>query len=296
MEQRKLPTGVQTFREMREENCYYVDKTQYLAKLVAVGKHYFLSRPRRFGKSLLLDTLKELFEANEHLFQGLAIHDAWDWSVRHPVVRLSFAAGSFGEPEQLPADFADQLTEIESATGVASPYATAHRRFAGIIRALHEQTGQRVVVLVDEYDRPIVDALDDAEVAKKNRSFLRGVYGVVKDYDAMIRFSFFTGVTKFSKTSIFSDLNNLTDITLDPVSQRSAATPRTIRTPCSRPSSKAWTAAPSATGTTATVGSAKTSCTTLSASCSCSRPAASGPTGSSPARRPSCRTRCSNER
>ena len=101
MNKRRLPIGIQTFREIREENCYYVDKTAHIRRLIDEGKHYFLSRPRRFGKSLFLDTLKELFEGNEPLFEGLYIHDHWDWSVRYPVVRLSFGSGNFNEPESL---------------------------------------------------------------------------------------------------------------------------------------------------------------------------------------------------
>ena len=216
MPRRKLPTGIQTFREIREEGCYYVDKTSYIRRLAAEGKHYFLSRPRRFGKSLFVDTLKELFEGSEELFRGLDIHGHWDWSVRHPVVRLSFASGSFDRQGALEADFADQIARLERLAGVSCDYATPHRRFAGLIEALHLQTGQRVVVLVDEYDRPITEALDDPQLAKANRSFLRGVYGVAKDSDALIKFSFFTGVTKFSKVGVFSTLNNLVDITLDP--------------------------------------------------------------------------------
>ena len=216
MRKRKLPTGIQTFRKVREEGCYYVDKTAYIHRLVSEGTHYFLSRPRRFGKSLFVDTLKELFEGSEALFKGLHVHDRWDWSVRHPVVRLSFAAGSFDRQGALEADFADQMARLERLAGVSCDYATPHRRLAGLIEALHAQTGHKVVVLVDECDRPITDALGDPTLAKANRSFLRGVYGVVKDADALIALSFFTGVTKFSKVSLFSDLNNLTDITLDP--------------------------------------------------------------------------------
>ena len=216
MKRRKLPAGIQNFREVREQGCYYVDKTAFVRRLVAGGKHYFLSRPRRFGKSLLVDTLKELFEGNEPLFRGLAIHQHWDWSVRHPVVRLSFAGGSFRKPGSLEADFADQLTDLEDDAGLTPRHSTPARRFAGLVKALHRQTGQQVAVLVDEYDRPIVDALSDPALAEDNRDFLRGVYGMAKDCDAQMRFSFFTGVSKFSKVSIFSDLNNLTDITLDP--------------------------------------------------------------------------------
>ena len=215
MKRSKLPTGIQTFRTIREQDCYYVDKTEHIQRLIAAGTHYFLSRPRRFGKSLLVDTLKELFEANEPLFRGLAIHDNWDWQTRYPVVRFSFAAGDFSAPGALAADCADQMAAMERRIGAAPQSATLHRRLADLVNALHAQTRQPVVVLVDEYDRPITAAFGEPAIAAGNRDFLRGLYGVVKDCDALIRFSFFTGVSKFSKVSIFSDLNNLTDITLD---------------------------------------------------------------------------------
>ena len=216
MKRRKLPIGIQTFRKMREENYYYVDKTAYIQQLVDEGKHYFLSRPRRFGKSLFLDTLKELFEGNEPLFEGLDIYDHWDWSVRHPVVRLSFGSGNFKEPGYLQANVMEQLAAIESREEVISEYATAPGRFAFLIRALHERLGQRVVVLVDEYDKPILDALEEPDIARANRDFLRGLYATIKDNDAHIAFVFLTGVSKFSKVSLFSGLNNLIDITLEP--------------------------------------------------------------------------------
>ena len=215
MTRRRLPIGIQTFREIRERDCYYVDKTAYIRRLLDKGKHYFLSRPRRFGKSLFLDTCKELFEGNEALFQGLAIHDGWDWSVRHPVVRLSFGSGNFKEPGHVERRLMEQLAAVERRTTIAPEYATAPGRFSSLLEALHEQTGQPVAVLIDEYDKPILDALDAPEIARANRDFLRGLYAVVKDADAHIRFSFITGVSKFSKVSLFSGLNNLTDITLD---------------------------------------------------------------------------------
>ena len=213
---RKLPIGIQTFRELREDHCYYVDKTAYIRRLVNEGKHYFLSRPRRFGKSLLIDTLKELFEGNEPLFKGLDIYEGWDWSVRHPVVRLSFGGGNFKEPGYLHTNLMAQLDAIERRAQVTSEYATAPGRFAHLLEALHEQTGQRVAVLIDEYDKPILDALDAPEVARANRDFLRGVYAVIKDSDAHVKFTLLTGVSKFSKVSLFSGLNNLRDLTLSP--------------------------------------------------------------------------------
>ena len=209
---------MQTFRELREKDCYYVDKTAYVERLVHEGKHYFLSRPRRFGKSLFLDTLKELFEGNEALFAGLHIHDGWRWSASHPVVRLDFAGGHFAKPAHLHANVSAQLDGIEMATGVTPRYDTAPERFGYMLRSLHERTGRRVAVLVDEYDKPILDALvETPALARANRDYLAGLYGVIKANDAHVHFTFLTGVSKFSKVNLFSQLNNLTDITLDPV-------------------------------------------------------------------------------
>ena len=212
----RLPIGIQNFRTIREEGYYYVDKTPDVRQLVQDGTHYFLSRPRRFGKSLLLDTLKELFEGSEPLFRGLAIHGCWDWSVRHPVARLSFGGGPFNVPGVLDANVHEQLAAIEGQHGIATEIGTAPERLADLLRRLHRSSGQRVVVLVDGHDKPILDALGTPETARANRDFLRGLYGVVKDCDAHVRFVFVTGVSKFSKVSLFSGLNNLADITLDP--------------------------------------------------------------------------------
>ena len=216
MTRRRLPLGIQTFRKVREDGCYYVDKTPWIGELLDRGKYYFLSRPRRFGKSLLLDTLKELFEGNEPLFRGLAIHDRWDWSARVPVVRLDFAGGGFGSPERLDANLEVQLDELEARFGIERRYERPQDRFRHLIWSLHERTGQRVAVLVDEYDKPILDTLAKPELAVAHREALRGLYGVVKASDAHLRFAILTGVSKFTRVSLFSELNNLTDITLDP--------------------------------------------------------------------------------
>ena len=216
MTRRRLPIGIQTFRTIREEGCYYVDKTPHVRRLLDEGTHYFLSRPRRFGKSLFLDTLKELFEGNEPLFAGLAIHDGWDWSVRHPVLRLSFGSGNFNEPGHVATSLMAQLDAVERESGVASDYRTGPQRFAHLLESLHRRAGQRVVVLVDEYDKPMLDALEAPETARANRDYLRGLYAVIKDSDAHVRFAFLTGVTRFSRVNLFSGLNNLKDITLDP--------------------------------------------------------------------------------
>ncbi len=216
MTRRKLPIGMQTFRNVRAEGCYYVDKTAYIRRLFDEGEHYFLSRPRRFGKSLFLDTCKELFEGSEPLFEGLAVHDAWDWSAPRPVLRLSFGRGNFKEPDYLHTNLMAQLDGLERETGVASGYVSAPERFGQLLEGLHRGAGRRVAVLVDEYDKPILDALDVPEVARANRDFLRGLYATIKDCDAHVRFTFLTGVSRFSKVSLFSGLNNLTDLTLDP--------------------------------------------------------------------------------
>ena len=215
---RILPLAVQNLREVRERGCYYVDKTDYARKMADEGKHYFLSRPRRFGKSLLVDTLKEIFEGNEPLFRGLAIHDRWDWSRanRSPAVRISFAAGDLATTEGLERRLGYLLFANEERLGLARRIETAAERFSDLLVRLHSKTGRRVVVLVDEYDKPILDALGAPEIAEANRDRLASVFSVVKDLDEHVRFSFFTGVTKFSKANLFSTLNNLTDISLDP--------------------------------------------------------------------------------
>ena len=216
MQRRRLPIGIQTFRKVREDGCYYVDKTHHIKSLLTGGTHYFLSRPRRFGKSLFLDTVKELFEGSEELFEGLAIHGGWNWSTSNPVVRLDFSKGDFTTAGYLQSNVMAQFDGIERRFQIACHYDTAPERLNQLLETLHERTGERVVVLVDEYDKPILDALEDPELARANRNYLRGLYSTLKFADAHIRFSFITGVSKFSKVSLFSGLNNLTDITLDP--------------------------------------------------------------------------------
>ena len=216
MNTRKLPIGIQTFREIREDDCYYVDKTGFLRTLIAEGKYYFLSRPRRFGKSLLLDTIAEVFAGNEPLFRGLAIHPHWDWSVRFPVIRLSFAEGVLHSRAALDARIDDLLRINADALDLTRhPGLDVAGTFGDLIRQAQARHGQRVVVLVDEYDKPILDNLTRPEVAGEMRDGLRNLYSVIKGADAHLRFAFLTGVSKFSKVSIFSGLNNLNDITVD---------------------------------------------------------------------------------
>ena len=216
MARRLLPIGIQSFRNIRESNCYYVDKTGYALRLVEEGSRYFLSRPRRFGKSLFVDTLKELFEGRRELFEGLEAYDLWDWSVPHPVVRLDFGAGSFDEQGGLQDNLVAQLEPYEHRIGSVRDHPRLPDRFAQLLSALHKRAGKRVVVLVDEFDKPIVDVLEEPRMARANRRFLRSLYSVIKSCDAHVRFCFLTGVSKFSKVSLFSGLNNLIDITLEP--------------------------------------------------------------------------------
>jgi hypothetical protein len=216
MKRRKLPLGIQTFATVRRDDYYYVDKTAFALKLVDEGKHYFLSRPRRFGKSLFLDTLKELFEGNQSLFQGLVAYDQWDWSVKYPVMRFSFGSGNFNDPSGLLDALNVQLTFLETDFQILRRLDTAGGRFAYLVTQVHKKTGLPVVILVDEYDKPILDALQNPTLARKNRDLLIGFYKMIKYHDPHIQFSFFTGVSNFSQGGMFSVLNKLSDITLDP--------------------------------------------------------------------------------
>ncbi len=217
MTSRRLPIGIQDFETIRSEGFCYVDKTPLIRQLVDEGRHYFLSRPRRFGKSLLVDTIKALFEGRKELFEGLAIHDHRDWSVTHPVLRLSFD-GKYDGPADIERNITNQLGLIEHAAGlepVPRPEAPPER-LRTLLYHLHHTTGQRVVILVDEYDKPILDTLHDPDRARANRDYLRGFYGIVKGSAEHVRFVLVTGISMFSKVSLFSGLNNLKDISLDP--------------------------------------------------------------------------------
>jgi len=217
MTRKSLPIGIQDFTTIRSGDFYYVDKTPLIRRLVEEGRHYFLSRPRRFGKSLLLDTIKALFTGQEELFRGLDIHPHWDWSVTHPVLRLSFG-GKYSTPEEIEGDVLEQLEAVEDEYGLTPARAsnTGPRRLRNLLRRVHQKTGQQVAILVDEYDKPILDGLPDPDRARANREALRGVYGIIKDSAEHVRFVFVTGVSMFSKVSLFSDLNNLEDISLNP--------------------------------------------------------------------------------
>ena len=213
---RKLPIGIQTFRQIITEGFAYVDKTAHALALAETGKAYFLSRPRRFGKSLFVDTLKELFEGNEPLFRGLFIHDQWDWQRRYPVILLDFAAGVVQSRAELDRRIYRLIQDNGERLGIACDW--EHNDvpgcFGDLIRHARDRHGQPVVVMVDEYDKPILDNIDRPEAAADIREGLKNLYSVLKAQDANLRFVFMTGVTKFSKVSLFSGINQLHDITL----------------------------------------------------------------------------------
>ncbi|MEY4977985.1 MAG: hypothetical protein RLZZ352_255, partial [Pseudomonadota bacterium] len=217
---KRLPIGRQTLSLLLQEGCYYADKTGYAVDLAQTGNYYFLSRPRRFGKSLLLDTFKELFQGNAALFKGLAAETRWDWSQQHPVIRISFSDGVLQSRAGLDAAIRDLLRINRMALQLPEPADLAPDYLAGNLRELivqaHQMSGQRVVVLIDEYDKPILDNITHRERATDMREGLKNLYSVLKGADEHLRFVFITGVSKFSKVSLFSGLNNLEDITISP--------------------------------------------------------------------------------
>ena len=213
---KKLPIGIQTFSEIITGNYYYVDKTNIITDLYKEGKYYFLSRPRRFGKSLFLDTLKEAFEGNKALFAGLYLENNWDWNTKYPVIRFDFGNGVLKEQsilEQKIFEITNYHREINGIENFTNQ--TLSGKIEELIRNLNKKYSQKVVILVDEYDKPILDNITDKELAKQMRDGLRNLYSVFKGMDAHIKFVFITGVSKFSKINLFSGLNNLKDITLD---------------------------------------------------------------------------------
>ena len=212
---KKLPIGIQTFSTIIENNYCYVDKTPLIAKLVNQGEYYFLSRPRRFGKSLLIDTIAQAFQGRKKLFQGLYLENNWDWSKIYPVIRIDFAQGILTSQQQLDASIMDMIHVHADPNEISIRNTEVHLAFSELIRTVHQKTGQRVVVLVDEYDKPILDNITDPETARVLRDGLRNFYSVLKAQGAHLKFVMLTGVSKFSKVSLFSGLNNLNDISLD---------------------------------------------------------------------------------
>lgn len=212
---RKLPIGIQTFEDIRRENYIYVDKTAFAWRLANIGKPYFLSRPRRFGKSLLLSTFEAYFTGKKELFKGLAIEQMeTEWKV-YPVLHLDLNAEKYDSPDRLFQILDSHLNMWEDRYGKDVRDETVSTRFSGVIRRASEKTGIQVVVLVDEYDKPLLQALGNDELLEEYRKTLKAFYGVLKSADRYLRFVFLTGVTKFSQVSVFSDLNQLNDISMD---------------------------------------------------------------------------------
>ncbi|RMG83028.1 MAG: AAA family ATPase, partial [Bacteroidetes bacterium] len=209
----KFPLGIQTFSEIRENDLLYVDKTEAICNLINAGKYFFLSRPRRFGKSLTLSTIKALFQGNKDLFRGLWAEKNHDWKTTHPVVHFSFSSIGYKELG-LENALHRQLDELAGDFHIVLTEEGLSRRFREFIKKL--AADHQVVLLIDEYDKPIIDYLDDMPQARANQQMLKTFYSVLKDADPYIRFLLITGVSKFSKVSIFSELNNLTDLTLHP--------------------------------------------------------------------------------
>ncbi len=206
---------MQSFEAVRKANYLYVDKTKHLERLVTTNKYYFLSRPRRFGKSLFLSTLKAYFLGKKELFKGLYIETVEkDWK-EYPVLYLDLNSGIYDSEERLLNNLNYHLSEWEEQYNIQTKFVNPEDRLSNIIKTAVKQTGKQVVVLVDEYDKPLLQTIDNEELHDKFKGILKGVYSVLKSCDEYIRFGFLTGVTKFSKISLFSDLNNLMDISLD---------------------------------------------------------------------------------
>lgn len=220
---RKLPIGVQSFKVFRDDNYLYVDKTEYVYKLASTGRVYFLSRPRRFGKSLFLSTLEAYFLGQKELFKGLAIEKLEEaekgkreiWQ-EYPVFYLDFNVGKYDCIEALNTNFNVFLSDLEEKYGTSKAEDNFAKRFEGLLKRAYEKTGKQVVVLIDEYDKPLLYSMDNEALNEEYRAVLKSFYSVLKSADQYIRLAFLTGVTKFSKVSIFSDLNNLNDISLTP--------------------------------------------------------------------------------
>ncbi len=212
---KKLPIGISGLEKIITGNYVYVDKTRHIAELAhGGGGYYFLSRPRRFGKSLLIDTIKQAFLGNKDLFNGLYLENNWDWDVSYPVLHFTFGEGNAADPEALDAKITKFLDAYYESYQIQNIYDEISSRFAYLIEQLARKSN-KVVILVDEYDKPILDNIDNTEIAKAMRGRLRNFYSVIKSQDVNVKFAMLTGVSRFSKISIFSELNNLKDITLD---------------------------------------------------------------------------------
>ena len=211
-----LPVGIQTFEKVIAQNCLYVDKTAYIPRMLNVSNYIFLSRPRRFGKSLLVSTLQSYFEGRKDLFKGLYIEQVEKEWTEYPVVRLSLASSKHMEKEQLENYLLNILGENEKRFGISANQREPNIRLSNLISSVYEKTGKQVVVLIDEYDAPLLDVMHEKEQLPILRQVMRNFYSPLKDADPYLKFVFITGITKFSQLSIFSELNNLKNISMNP--------------------------------------------------------------------------------
>lgn len=214
MSNKIYPIGIQNFEKIRNDGYFYIDKTALMYHMVKTGSYYFLSRPRRFGKSLLISTLEAYFQGKKDLFAGLAVEKLEkDW-IKYPILHLDLNIEKYDTLESLDKILNDNLEYWESQYGTRPSETSFSLRFAGIIQRACEKTGQRVVILVDEYDKPMLQAIGNEELQRQFRNTLKPFYGALKTKDGCIKFALLTGVTKFGKVSVFSDLNNLDDISM----------------------------------------------------------------------------------
>jgi len=211
----KYPIGIQDFESLRKDNYVYVDKTALVYQLADTGRYYFLSRPRRFGKSLLISTMEAYFRGKKELFKGLSIEQLETKWTKHPILHLDLNTGEYKSPESLRERLEGTISYWEQSYGTRSAETSLPLRFEGIVRRACEKTGERVVILVDEYDKPLLEAIGNETLQDEYRATLKAFYSVLKTQDRYIKFAFLTGVTKFGKVSIFSDLNNLDDLSMD---------------------------------------------------------------------------------
>ena len=215
MSNKIYPIGIQNFEKIRQDGYFYIDKTALVYRMVKTGSYYFLSRPRRFGKSLLISTLEAYFQGKKELFEGLAVEKLEkDW-IKYPILHLDLNIEKYDTPESLDKILDSSLTAWEKIYGAEPSERSFSLRFAGIIQRACEKTGRRVAILVDEYDKPMLQAIGNEALQKQFRDTLKPFYGALKTKDGFIKFALLTGVTKFGKISVFSDLNNLKDISMD---------------------------------------------------------------------------------
>jgi hypothetical protein len=215
MSNKIYPIGIQNFEKIRKEGLFYIDKTALVYQMVKTGSYYFLSRPRRFGKSLLVSTLEAYFQGKKELFEGLAMEKLEKEWIKHPILHLDLNIEKYDSLQSLEDILEKAIVAWEKLYGAEPSERSLSLRFAGVIERACKQAGHRVVILVDEYDKPMLQSIGDEELQKEFRKTLQAFYGAIKTMDGYIRFAFLTGVTKFGKVSVFSALNNLIDLSMD---------------------------------------------------------------------------------